>query len=295
MKEYLKRIHTLEDAAKSSGYNTAQIITAFRKIYYDSTTASKNYAGSAIGGGTWNILIPGANASPAIWSRLAAERQYVAMHKEVSVGGKPVDMGHVFCGLDADNHFSVIALAHLIKMSSNKEAVTFVGDLGSVVVEYLHGASGSFYNVARIKNIIELVRFYDGPNGFISDADMAGNADAYAIDIKTGESIYGAFSRYYMGGYYTSRYSQFRRKINADKTGIHTYLTNEVMNVALAYAASKPKYRQDVVTVTSEPEFGAKFSIFGIDIGSPTWWEAYFNISGWTVELFLKRIASKSY
>lgn len=42
--------------------------------------------------------------------------------------------------------------------------------------------------------------FYDGHRGFITRADMTGNADSYAIQIQYESTIYDTFNDYYLKG-----------------------------------------------------------------------------------------------
>jgi hypothetical protein len=201
----------------------------------------------------------------------------------ITIGGKKVDIGHLFAGLDAAKHPTSIQLAGgLVKMRSNQEATTFIGDVGSVVVEYLHrhGKTTSFYDIAR-KRSPALEQYYDGTSGYISKEDMAGNADSYALEFLPNETICDALNRYYSSSY-AKRYATFASKIDLNNPKSKTALQEQVFNSALAYAAGTG-HRGDVLLVLKDPRLG-------LSIGAPTFWEAYWNISGWVVEIFVSRV-----
>lgn len=290
---YLQHIQVLETAARGDGYDTRRVVTSFRKLYYDSGAGARDYAGVTFGGGTWNILIPGATATrkPPSWASLATSTQYLIDHKVVSVGGKDVDMGHVFCGLDATNHPSSISLVGVVNMRSNKEAVTFVGDLGSVVVEYLHGASGSFHSVARERNDAAMAPIFDD---YFSQADVAGDVDPYAFTVSASRTVHDAFNAYYQQGGFRGRHNRFLAAVRLGTASEFTALRGEVFNGALAYAAANG-HRSDLVNVQSNPGPGLHLEIFQFDLGTPTFWEAYYNISGWALEMFHARLKASAY
>lgn len=273
----------LEQAAIKDGYSLKQRITAFRKLYYDSSKPTKTYAGAVIAGGAWNLLIPGAanTKAPPSWQKLGTDVVQIKANQVVTIGGAKVDIGHLFAGLDAANHPTSVTLGGIVKMRSNQEAATFVGDLGSVVVEYLYGqGKTSFYDVAR-KRSKKLEEFYDGKQGRISKEDMAGNADSYLVTFKAGETLCDALKRYY-GSAYKTRYAGFADKIGLKDAATKKRLHEEVFNAALAYAAATGR-RGDVLLVLKDP---------GPGLLAPTFWEAYWNISGWVVYIFAQRIQS---
>lgn len=276
-------IYALENSAIKNGYSRKQCITAFRKIYYDSAKPEKKYAGATIGGGAWNLLIPGASGTPfpPNWQKMNKEITQMKNRKVRTFGGKKVDLGHVFAGLDAANYPTKVSLAAgLVSMRSNQEAVTFIGDLGSVVVEYIkgYGKSVSFHSIAKERHK-ELEAYYDGAKGFISKEDMAGNADAYAISFNHKETLCQALVRYYTSSY-ASRYSVFAKKIGLEDGKQRKALQGEIFNAALAYAAATG-HRSDVLLVLKDP---------GPGLLAPTFWEMYWNVSGWVLDIFVARI-----
>jgi hypothetical protein len=88
--------------------------------------------------------------------------------------GDFVDVGHVLAGLDAFNHPSSVAPYYMYEMASNVDAVTWAGDLGSVLAEAIFQA-------------MKLDRPLTGPevqaqiDEYAPAQDMLGNVDAYAI------------------------------------------------------------------------------------------------------------------
>lgn len=290
---YLQHVQLLENAARSNGYDTRRVVTSFRKLYYDSGAGSRDYAGATFGGGTWNILIPGATSTrpPSSWASAAASTRYLVDHKVLSIGGRDVDMGHVFCGLDATNHPSRISLAGLVNMRSNKEAVTFTGDLGSVVVEYLHRAQGGFHDIARERNDRALTPIFDR---YISQADIAGDVDPYAFTVRGSSSVHGTLHSYYVQGGFRQRHRRFLATVRLGVQSVFNALRGEVFNGALAYAAANG-HRSDVINVQKNPGPGFHLEISNFDLGTPTFWEAYYNVSGWVLEMFHARLRASAY
>jgi hypothetical protein len=290
---FLLNFQALEGLAIKDGYGFDERVTAFRKLFYDSASAAKTYAGAVVGGGVWNILIPGAakTALPPSWSD-PANRGMVAYLKSkqvIPIGGVPVDIGHLLAGSDAAKHPARISLAGgLVNLRSNVEAATFVGDLGSVVAEYAHTAKGSFYDVA-MKRSSQLDAVY---GKFASVEDMAGNVDAYALSLDSGKSLSQNLVDYYAAssGGAKKRYTGFAAaiglgalsggKFSGDDAAWRRSMTSEVFNSALAYAAGKG-WRVDVANVLAEP---------GPGLVAPTFWELYWNNSEWTVDIFVTRL-----
>jgi hypothetical protein len=307
--DFMSNLEHLEKAAIADGYGLTKRITAFRKLYYNSTTDAKEYAGSAVGGGTWNILIPGAAKTglPPSWSKPENAGAVTAMkgYKEITINGKKLDFGHMLTGLDAGEHPAKINLAlGLVAMRSNKEAATFVGDLGSVAGEYIRkngadakGKEKSFYDTAR-KQSSDLLKYYTDNLGA---ADEVGNADAYALVLDRSKTFAQNLQSYYSTDKATKsekRFTKFAQSIGfmngkgGFEYGIKSALQTEVMNAAQAYMAGKGR-KADVALVAKEPYEGSHFSLFGYDLGTPTFWEMYHNVSGWTVDIFLERLKSQ--
>jgi hypothetical protein len=296
---FLLQFTALETAALAEGYAFNSLITAFRKLFYDSASAVKTYAGSAVSGGVWNILIPSAAGTglPASWTTgsLVGAADYLRKHQVLNIAGNQVDIGHMLAGVDAAKHPASISLAAgAITLRSNQEAATFVGDLGSVVTEYIHGSTASFRDTAMVRSAA-LDGYYDGAHAMAGAEDMAGNADSYALTLDPSKSLSRNLKDYYAAasGGANKRYTRFAAAIGlgallagtrfaGDTEAWRRAMTDQVFNAALAYAAGKG-WKSDVVNVFSDP---------GPGIFAPTVWEEYFNISGWVVEIFVSRVAA---
>lgn len=307
--DFLQRVDELERLAIADGYAFTQRVTAFRKVFYDSAGSRSSYPG-APSGGVWNVLIPGAAATtmPPSWgtATAAAKVRELQARKVLLVNGVSVDMGHVLTGLDARGHPTTVSLSllgfPLVHMRSNLEATTFTGDLGSVVGQYIRSSKRSFRDTA-----MELQpRLLDDTYKESADGDMAGNADAHLIALDPSRTLVENLRDYYraasggwrrrwqafamtiglgsftpasavMGAYWQSvligTFSGSTERWRADMQG-------EVMNAALAYAAAKG-HRGDVVNVLSDP---------GPGIVRTTFWEMYWNVSGWVLDEFLRKL-----
>ncbi len=292
---YMVHFKALEDLAIADGYSVVDRVTAFRKLYYDSAQGARQYAGAIIGGGVWNVLIPGAASivQPPSWGSAQTDRDYLNQRQVLSIGGPKVDIGHVLAGADAADHPTAIKLAGgLVQMRSNVEATTYVGDLGSVVTEYIHASTASFLDTARNLQSQLLDTTYDQ---FASPEDMAGDADASAMIFTPSTSLYDTISAYYrQGAGAVRRYSTQANQIGlgalsgnrfvGDTSTWRAAMTGEVFNAALAYAAGKG-WKGDVVNVLQNP---------GPGIVAPTFWEMYFNVSGWVIDAFVNRMVSNA-
>jgi hypothetical protein len=297
--QFLLQFDALEQAAIAEGFGFSARITAFRKLYYDSKSAAKTYAGAVVGGGVWNILIPGAAGTnlPQSWSTPALQgaADYLRKNQVLSIGGQSVDIGHLLAGADASQHPASIALGGgTINLRSNVEATTFIGDLGSVVTEYIHGSTASFRDVAMERSKL-LETYYDGAKGMASAADMSGNADAFSLSFDPSKKLTESFRAFYTAttGGAKKRFTTFITRIGlgtlkgttftGDTKAWRTAMTEEVFNSALAYAAGKG-WRGDVINVLNDP---------GPGFTTPTFWEMYWNNSEWVVDIFVARMAQE--
>jgi hypothetical protein len=294
--QYLLQFSALEQAAISEGYSFNDRITVFRKLYYDSASTVKTYAGAVVGGGAFNILIPAAAGTklPASWSTpgLDGAADYLRKHQTLSIGGQSVDIGHMLAGADAAKHPASISLGGgTIKLRSNVEATTFIGDLGSVVTEYIHGSTASFHDVAMKRSTL-LESYYDGASGMASAEDMAGNADAYSLSFNSSKTLAENLRDYYAAtiGGVKKRFTTFASLIGlgilkgttftGDTKAWRNAMKEEVFNSALAYAAGKG-WKSDVINVLNDP---------GPGLFAPTFWEMYWNNSEWVVDIFVNRM-----
>jgi len=90
--------------------------------------------------------------------------------------GELVDVGHVLAGLDAINHPSEVAPLGMYEMASNVDAVTWAGDLGSVLAEVL-------FQRARLDRPLTDAEVQAQIDLCCPPQDMLGNVDAYAIGV----------------------------------------------------------------------------------------------------------------
>lgn len=294
---YLKVIGDLEAKARKDGYNNIQIVTALRKIYYDSGR-QKEYGGTTLGGGAWGILIPGAQATgfPPSWQDAKTQAIIKGLKKTqvMNIGGKSVDIGHLFAGIDAVNHPTHINVAWglAVSMRSNIEATTWSGDLGSVVGDYIlkDGADAkgknkqTFHSLAN-KRQDKLLKHYMMKN--FSDEDLRGDVDAYNFQLDGGKSVTENLRDYYSNmqkNPVTKRFTTFAMTIglmNADKSfneGFKSKAVNEVFDAALAYVAGKGRKADALLTKDGPKPF------------QTTFWDLYHNVTKWSVDLFIDRI-----
>lgn len=167
------------------------MITRLRKLFY--------------GGRGWDeYLIPGAAAVPALYRFSVADpirREFETPGPNVVdfVVGRPqlddappqlthpgelqdvrmpdgevVDVGHVLAGLDAINHPAAVAPHGLFAMAHNIDAVTWAGDLGSVLGEILFAR-------ARLDRALTDAEVQAQIDLCAPPHDMLGNVDAYVI------------------------------------------------------------------------------------------------------------------
>ena len=104
-------------------------------------------------------------------------------------GGDFVDAGHVLAGLDALNYPGrVSAPAGTFALSSNVDAVTWLGDLGSVLAE-------AAFQRARLGRDLTAAELQAQVDQLAPAVDMLGNADAYAIGAADAYTIGSADGR----------------------------------------------------------------------------------------------------
>jgi hypothetical protein len=131
-------------------------------------------------------------------------RKNIFSSQEVRLENNSIlDMGHVLCGMDASNHRHAIRTPRFlglptssIKVRNNMDAVTWIGDLGSLVAEvYFEKRKKGECSPEKQQELIDV---------FISSADIVGNTDAYAIaelyDLKSenGKKVSEIFKDYYL-------------------------------------------------------------------------------------------------
>ena len=114
-----------------------------------------------------------------------------------------LDIGHVLCGMDASNHRHAVRTPRFlglptssIKVKSNMDAVTWIGDLGSLVAEvYFEKKKKGECTTSKQQELLD---------NFISAADILGNTDGYVIaqkyDLRSenGKKVSEIFRDYYL-------------------------------------------------------------------------------------------------
>jgi hypothetical protein len=285
-------IAKLEELAIKDGYDVIRRITAFRKLWYDAR--NKSYGGVAFRVGAWDLLIPGAKGTslPPTWlaSENAALVEKVIKAKTLSLQGMAVDISHVFAGADARNHPSKVELA-AFALRSNVEATTWVGDLGSVVVEYVHHTKEKD---AQTRRTSDLERFFDmDPSVAVFDLeDQASDLDGILCDFPASGTIHQTLNAYYAdNGPWKTRSKIFLSKVlSTAQNG----LQDEVFKAAMAYAAAKG-WLSDIDQIYSKPRPGFHLDIPHIGrIDEYSLWELYFNNSTWVIDILRERLNARA-
>jgi len=112
--------------------------------------------------------------------------------------GTIIDLGHVFAGLDALNFPAEVDGPGTVNISKNVDAVTWLGDLGSVLAEAVLKAVES-------DRVITASEYQAIINEYASPQDMLGNIDSYVIgnafDIRSekGLKVSQMLRQYYLG------------------------------------------------------------------------------------------------
>lgn len=233
---YIQAVTALEAMAAGDGYSNIQMLSAFRKLYYNS--------------GNWNTVIEGAENTglPPSWSTPEAENlvNLVSGTQVAVINGQSVDVGHLLTGLDAGNHETAFGLEkfgiEIFSFRSNKEFATFVGDLGSVVERYVDEEKNWIGHVSR--DDAAIASHY---NNLAGDIDMAGNADAYSMEYDSNLAFSQNLINYYSGETRqdTQRYSRFAESIGlgrleggrftGDTDAWRSGLQTEIYSFAMAY------------------------------------------------------------
>lgn len=165
-----------------------------------------------------------------------------------------VDIGHLLCGLDAANHpHSVIPPKILginvtrIKVDKNQDAVTWVGDLGSVLAEVYFAKK----SLRRKLTQEEEQQIWDE---YASAADNLGNIDSYILSQIIGAKKFGMVS-IFLSDYYSTiakdkkRYLFFAKSIGLEWDGkqfvnkrkMIQYYADQVNDAAAFYFAMSAK------------------------------------------------------
>ncbi|MCP4361955.1 MAG: DUF4157 domain-containing protein, partial [Chloroflexi bacterium] len=196
----IQRFITLVEAEEarypeSEQRNTRLMITRLRKIFYDRQGWDEHLIQGARGvaapystnrreTGRERVEVPGPfNDFEVVRHRhtvrgAGGRTPEIARNQEIALSdGTYIDLGHVFAGLDAANYPQAVSTGIplvTIGIDSNVDAVTWVGDLGSVVAEIQFQFVNQNFSISEseIQAVI---------NEYASPQDMMGNIDAYVI------------------------------------------------------------------------------------------------------------------
>lgn len=275
-------VHDLEIEALKAGYNFDQTLSAFRKIFYDN--------------GGWNIIIPGAASVkfPSTWNNTSVKAKIAELKKlgdNIQIQGYDTAISHLFAGLDAiNNKVAPLSLSFhgipVTKISSNRAQATYSGDLGSVVYEYqkVRGAKTNFRDAAMVRDLPLLQSIY---TTYASDADMGGNADAYALVLDKSKSITQNLFEYYTAPAPANgvhlRYLNFASMIlsRGSSKASKTWLFDDIFSSSEAYAVGIKSDKGYVFLIRKDP---------GPGVFVPTFWELASNVTEWVIEELLDRI-----
>lgn len=157
----------------------------------------------------------------------------IARNQEIRlVNGSYIDIGHVFAGLDAVNFKQSVGpnsnlglkihnriASDEIEVHNNLDAVTWVGDLGSVLAEVQFKGITKKQGPLTTAEINAIIREYASPQ------DMLGNIDAYVIKTKydirkasQGMKVSEILRRYYLTDPAHAR--EHRYSIFAEQAGL---------------------------------------------------------------------------
>jgi hypothetical protein len=158
-------------------YETEEVVTSENKLYSDSSgiwVSVKRY--DILDGSTWH----------PVSDNCTCGRREIYHLQEIEQGGHVLDIGHVFAGLDAlfnpDKVYNWASYLAGITLESNAEAVTWIGDLASVLGEWYFAANE--YSESRPGNLPRSVSLKDGQDILTRMAparDMLGNVDAFIL------------------------------------------------------------------------------------------------------------------
>ena len=283
---FIKELTGLQIEAQVSDYKMGETVTCVRRIFYGAVDLTY--------GAPWDLLIPATTdliCPPAFQTEaeLINSIAYLQANFQGLIQGKSVDMGHFFAGLDARLHPTEIQLLEgNIRFRSNFEAVTFVGDLGAVVLNYLFGAVGSFEQIARERkdrHLAQTFHLYAGP------ADLAADADAHILPLDPGRTLVENVCAWYEdpNSGQQERFTLFAREIglgelirgcfSGDEPAWREAVRYEIMQSAIAQAMVSGWEREAMLALENVGP--------GLPYGAPTFWEAFRNISGWVLDYFL--------
>ncbi len=171
--------------------DTKLMITRLRKLFYGSKGWDAHLIPGAAGvtplyefqeeeTGRRDFEAPGPNViefvdrKPKLLGAPAVLANPSDVQEVLMPNGDFVDVGHVLAGLDAMNHPTTVAPYYMYEMSSNVDAVTWAGDLGSVLAEVI-------FQRAKLGRPLTGPEVQAQIDEMAPAQDMLGNVDAYAI------------------------------------------------------------------------------------------------------------------
>jgi hypothetical protein len=195
--DFIEIVRAVEAKFPTSATNTSLMITRLRKLFYGSAGWDAHLIPDAAGvqpvykvrevetgrrdWGTWPSALEYVDTKTVLdvpdsdGSVLAKLRDPSSVQEVLMPNGDFVDVGHVLAGLDAINHqASVSDPLGLYNISSNVDAVTWVGDLGSILAEVVFQGMklDRPLNDPEVQAQVDLMAPVQ---------DMLGNVDAYSI------------------------------------------------------------------------------------------------------------------
>jgi len=190
--EYFENSHP-----ESQQRDTSYMITRLRKIFYGkdgwdshliprAASVPRPYQVSEVEYDRFSLSIPGVSDTIYVVRkryqvRSGGQEPPIYQGQELRLqSGFHCDIGHTFAGLDALNHPSAAGILN-IRITRNADAVTWVGDLGSVLAEWFFKRYDSRRGRGSALTLTELQEVIDGTDGLAPPQDMLGNIDAFAI------------------------------------------------------------------------------------------------------------------
>jgi hypothetical protein len=201
--------------------NTMLMITRLRKLFYGAPGWDKELIGGAKGvapvygvtevedgrrdwgGSPSSLEMVDTHLELAVPSGASATERKLLRPAEVQEvlmpSGDFVDVGHVFAGLDALNHPSAVkAPFGTYKITKNVDAVTWVGDLGSILAEWIFRSmekGGTLTNAELQKQVDLMAPVQD----MLGNVDAYAIGDAYSISSTAGQKVSEILLEYYGG------------------------------------------------------------------------------------------------
>jgi hypothetical protein len=263
IRRFIELVEAEEARYPGDEMKTSLMITRLRKLFYDSPG--------------WNEhLIPGAAGIPAGRStsmqvdrrdpldlpgpiNATIRRDHlvvdgnpdIARNQEVALeDGTFCDLGHVFAGLDASNHQTMVDGPGPINVRNNVDAVTWVGDLASVVGEIMFAEENNGSTAVSAADRQALVNEYASPQDMLGNIDAYAIRSAYGISDTSGRRVSTILREFYLGAAGTRggdarnhRYTRYCGQVGltwsggtfTNESAWVTAATNDVTNATMLY------------------------------------------------------------